>query len=89
MLEVPDTPEKELLSGDGLQHWAQQELQRRGVQDLATAIATAESLIEFTSRPKSPRREDHESGGGVRDENSHHKNGSGKPSRERDGKGRR
>ncbi|XP_043717547.1 uncharacterized protein LOC122665462 [Telopea speciosissima] len=53
MLEVPSMTDEELLFNfmDGLQGWAAQELQRRGVQDLASAIAAAESLVEF-------RRED-------------------------------
>ena len=32
---------------DGLQSWAKQELQRRGVKDVDEAIAVAESLTEF------------------------------------------
>ncbi|KAK8538390.1 hypothetical protein V6N13_068159 [Hibiscus sabdariffa] len=38
---------------DGLQPWAKTELKRRGVQDLADAIAVAESLIDYTSRKES------------------------------------
>lgn len=40
---------------DGLQPWAEQELRRRNVQDLASAIATAESLIECSRQ--SPKRD--------------------------------
>ena len=49
MLEAPDMNEKEHLFNfmDNLQGWAEQELRRRGVQDLATAIAVAESLMDF------------------------------------------
>ncbi|KAK2965960.1 hypothetical protein RJ640_006830 [Escallonia rubra] len=32
---------------DGLQNWAKQELQRRGVKDIDEAIAVAESLMEY------------------------------------------
>ncbi|RVW37374.1 hypothetical protein CK203_087731 [Vitis vinifera] len=46
MLEIPNMAEEELLFNfmDNLQSWAEQELRRRGVQDLATAMAVAESL---------------------------------------------
>ena len=49
MLEAPDMNEKEHLFNfmDNLQGSAEQELRRRGVQDLATAIAVAESLMDF------------------------------------------
>ncbi|KAF8396525.1 hypothetical protein HHK36_018149 [Tetracentron sinense] len=49
MLEIPDMPEKDLFCNfmDGLQNWAEQDLQRCGVQDLATAMAVAEQLVEF------------------------------------------
>ncbi|GKV41043.1 hypothetical protein SLEP1_g48622 [Rubroshorea leprosula] len=48
-LRIPDMTEKNrlLYFMDGLQQWAEQELKRRGVQDVASAIAVAESLIEF------------------------------------------
>ncbi|KAL4281386.1 hypothetical protein GQ457_03G039320 [Hibiscus cannabinus] len=60
VLEIPDLSDKDSLFNfmDGLQPWAKTELKRRGVQDLADAIAVAESLIdytshkEFTSKPK-------------------------------------
>ncbi|KAK8696722.1 hypothetical protein V6N13_001851 [Hibiscus sabdariffa] len=48
---------------DGLQPWAKTELKRRGVQDLADAIAVAESLIDYTSRKEStPKPKDKRSG---------------------------
>ncbi|RVW27212.1 hypothetical protein CK203_092587 [Vitis vinifera] len=49
MLEIPNITEEELLFNfmDNLQRWAEQELRRRGVQDLATAMAVAESLIDY------------------------------------------
>ncbi|KAL6344202.1 hypothetical protein AAG906_035427 [Vitis piasezkii] len=42
MLEIPNMSEEKLLFNfmDNLQSWAEQELRRRGVQDLATAMAT-------------------------------------------------
>ncbi|KAK8623148.1 hypothetical protein V6N13_118039 [Hibiscus sabdariffa] len=56
---------------DGLQPWAKIELKRCGVQDLADAIAKAESLIDYTSRKEStPKQRDWKSvqakGGGER-----------------------
>lgn len=49
LLEIPGYPDREALFAftDGLLNWVKMELQRRGVQDLATAISVAESLIEF------------------------------------------
>ncbi|RVW24815.1 hypothetical protein CK203_080348 [Vitis vinifera] len=49
MLEIPNMTQEELLFNfmDNLQGWAEQELRRRGVQDLATAIAIAESLTDY------------------------------------------
>ncbi|KAK2966295.1 hypothetical protein RJ640_018106 [Escallonia rubra] len=49
MLHIPNMTEEDLLFNfiDGLQNWAKQELQRRGVKDLDEAIAVAESLMEY------------------------------------------
>ncbi|RVW97339.1 hypothetical protein CK203_025946 [Vitis vinifera] len=49
MLEIPNMTQEELLFNfmDNLQGWAEQELRRRGVQDLATAMAIAESLADY------------------------------------------
>ena len=49
MLEIPNMSEEELLFNfmDNLQSWVEQELRRRGVQDLATAMAVAESLVDY------------------------------------------
>nr|CAN72338.1 hypothetical protein VITISV_038599 [Vitis vinifera] len=49
MLEIPNMTEKELLFNfmDNLQGWAEQELRCRGVQDLATTMAIAESLTDY------------------------------------------
>ena len=47
--EISNMSEDELLFNfiDNLQSWAKQELRRRGVQDLATAMAVADSLVEY------------------------------------------
>ncbi|GKC73685.1 putative retrotransposon gag domain, aspartic peptidase domain protein [Tanacetum coccineum] len=43
---------------DGLQGWAKTELERQGVQDLSTAIAYAEALIDFSTRKESSKPKD-------------------------------
>ncbi|KAL4339236.1 hypothetical protein GQ457_08G033370 [Hibiscus cannabinus] len=50
VLEIPDLSDKDSLFNfmDGLQPWAKTELKRRGVQDLADAIAKAESLVDYS-----------------------------------------
>ena len=58
MLEIPNMSEEELLFNfmDNLQSWVEQELSKHGVQDLATAMAIAESLVDYRrgdfSKPK-------------------------------------
>ena len=58
MLEIPNMSEEELLFNfmDNLQSWAEQELRRHGVQDLATTMKIVESLVEnkmgASSKPK-------------------------------------
>ena len=58
MLEIPNMSKEELLFNfmDNLQNWAEQELRRCGVQDLATTMAVAESLVDYrrgdSSKPK-------------------------------------
>ena len=69
MLEAPDMNEKELLFNfmDNLQGWAEQELRRTGVQDLATAMAVAESLMDYKESKSSDdegSRVSHSLGGG-------------------------
>ena len=69
MLEAPDMNEKELLFNfmDNLQGWAEQELRRRGVRDLATALAVAESLMDYKESMSSDdegSRVSHSSSGG-------------------------
>nr|CAN67905.1 hypothetical protein VITISV_036153 [Vitis vinifera] len=49
MLEIPNMIEEELLFNfmDNPQWWAEQELRRRGIQDLATTMVVAESLTDY------------------------------------------
>ncbi|RVX15091.1 hypothetical protein CK203_008029 [Vitis vinifera] len=87
MLEIPNMTEEELLFNfmDNLQGWAEQELRRRGVQDLATAMAVAESLTDYRRGDSSKiesLEDSHAMGGGdevPRDHNAP-KKGSGKTS---------
>lgn len=55
MLQVPNMSENEALFcfKDGLKHWEKLELDRRGVQDVATAMSVAESLTEFSKDDRS------------------------------------
>ena len=94
MLEIPNITEEELLFNfmDNLQGWAEQELRRRGVQDLATAMAVAESLTDYKRGDSSKvesLEDSHAMGGGnevPRDHNAP-KKGSGKTSNVREGRG--
>ena len=49
MLEISNMSQEELLFNlmDNLQSWTEQELRRRGVQDLATTMARVESLTDY------------------------------------------
>ena len=48
MLEIPNMTQEELFNFmDNLQGWAEQELRRRGVQDLATAMIVVESSTYY------------------------------------------
>ncbi|RVW19633.1 hypothetical protein CK203_112385, partial [Vitis vinifera] len=93
MLEIPNMIEEELLFNfmDNLQGWAEQELRRRGVQDLATAIAVAESLMDYKrgDSSKVESLEDSHATGGEdevpRDHNAP-KKGSGKTPNVREGR---
>ena len=69
MLEAPGMNEKTLIFEfmDNLQGWAEQELRRRGVRDLATTMAVAESLMDYKESMSSDdegSRVSHSSGGG-------------------------
>ncbi|RVW78553.1 hypothetical protein CK203_049785 [Vitis vinifera] len=95
MLEIPNMTEEELLFNfmDNLQGWAEQELRRRGVQDLATAMAVAESLTDYKREDSSKvesLEDSHTTGGGdevPRDHNAP-KKGSGKTPNFREGRGK-
>ncbi|GJX32362.1 putative retrotransposon gag domain, aspartic peptidase domain protein [Tanacetum coccineum] len=72
VLEIPELSDQDSLFYflDGLQGWAKTELERRGVQDLSTAIAHAEALIDFSTRRNSSKPKDkkvnQEKGGGEK-----------------------
>ena len=88
MLQILNMGEEDLLFNfmDGLQSWACQELQRRGVQDISTALTTAETLVEYrrgessNSKPKS----NYTKGGGAKFHKPQHKENSNKPSPSKD-----
>ena len=94
MLEAPGMDEKDLVFNlmDNLQSWAKQELRRRGVQDLSTAMAVAESIMDFrrgdSSQAKPPFKGSHATGGGDRGykNNNATKEGSNEASTSREGK---
>nr|GEY40140.1 hypothetical protein CTI12_AA187700 [Tanacetum cinerariifolium] len=72
-LYLKDTPVLwwRIRHGDIERGWAKTELERCGVQDVATAIAHVEALIDFSSRrdlskPRD-RKVNHEKGGGDKD----------------------
>ncbi|KAJ9682540.1 hypothetical protein PVL29_018458 [Vitis rotundifolia] len=95
MLEIPNMTEEELLFNfmDNLQGWAEQELRRRGVQDLATAMAVAESLMDYKRGDSSKvesLEDSHTTGGGEEASRDHYapRMGSGKTPNVREGKGK-
>ena len=72
LLEIPTMGQNDALFSflDGLQNWAKMELRRRGVQDLASAIAAAESLTEYRkefSKGQGSKKPYHAKGGGDRE----------------------
>ncbi|RVW96094.1 hypothetical protein CK203_027700 [Vitis vinifera] len=95
MLEIPNMTEKELLFNfmDNLQSCAEQELRRHGIQDLATAMAVAESLVDYrredSSKPKPPSKGNQAKGGGDKRSQGHtSKERSSKGPSGKDGKGK-
>ncbi|GKB66436.1 putative retrotransposon gag domain, aspartic peptidase domain protein [Tanacetum coccineum] len=71
VLEIPELSDQDSLFYflDGLQGWAKTELEQRGVQDLFTAIAHVEALIDFSTRrdeskPKDKKVNQGKGGGG-------------------------
>ena len=95
ILEALGMDEKDLLFKfkDNLQSWADQELRRRSVQDIATTMAVAESLVDFwrgdSSKTKPPFKGSRAKGGGDKGYKSHGatKEGSSVASTSKDGKG--
>ncbi|RVW27812.1 hypothetical protein CK203_102631 [Vitis vinifera] len=76
---------------DNLQGWAEQELRRRGVQDLATAMTIVESLADYKRGDSSKiesLEDSHAMGGGDEDLMDHNapKKGSGKTPNVREGR---
>nr|CAN82111.1 hypothetical protein VITISV_002744 [Vitis vinifera] len=95
MLEIPNMTEEELLFNfmDNLQGWVEQELRRRGVQDLATAMAVAESLMDYKRGDSSKiesLEDSHAMGGGDEVPRDHNalKKGLGKTPNVREGRGK-
>ncbi|XP_048228190.1 uncharacterized protein LOC125369504 [Ricinus communis] len=74
LLEIPNYTDEEALFAftDGLQIWARLELESRGVQDLNTAIAVAESLIEIRRQDKH-KPDQERNGNGKNGGDRHHK----------------
>ena len=77
MLEAPSMDEKDLLFNfiDNPQIWAEQELRKRGVSDLAMTMVVAKSLVDFrrgeSSKTKPPFKGSHAKGGGDKGYKSH------------------
>ena len=76
MLEIPNMIEEEFLFNfmDNLQGWAEQELRRRGVQDLATAMIVAESSTYYKRGDSSKvesSEDSHATGGGDKVSKDH------------------
>ncbi|KAL6312372.1 hypothetical protein AAG906_008044 [Vitis piasezkii] len=95
MLEIPNMIEKELLFNfmENLQGWVEQELRRRGVQDLATAMVVAESLMDYKRGDSSKvesLEDSHATGGGDEVSRDHNapRMGSGKTPNVREGRGK-
>ncbi|RVW30898.1 hypothetical protein CK203_102805 [Vitis vinifera] len=95
MLEIPNRTKEELLFNfmDNLQGWAKQELSRRSVQDLATAMALAESLLDYKREDSSKvesLEDSHAMGGGDEVSRDHNalRMGSGKNPNVWEGRGK-
>ena len=65
-MEIRDYPDKEAFYTfyDSLQNWAKLEIERRGAQDLASAIAITESLTEFEKTENVKSKGNKGNGGG-------------------------
>ena len=95
ILEIPNMSEEELLFNfmDNLQSLAEQELRRRGVQDLAMTMAVVESLVEYkredSSKPKPQSKSNHAKGGEDKGSRGYpSKEGSSRGPSGNDGKGK-
>ncbi|KAF2322418.1 hypothetical protein GH714_016832 [Hevea brasiliensis] len=84
LLEIPDYPDAEAVFAftDGLQTWAQMEIERRGAHYLATAISIAESLMEFQRSERSRLNPQNDRSEG---DNSQGKDGSSKSYKPKEG----
>lgn len=71
LLEIPAYSEKDAYFNfmDGLNLWARMEIERRGTQDLATAMSIVESLLELkkVGKPKSFKDRGNQDKGGGED----------------------
>ncbi|KAG6627028.1 hypothetical protein CIPAW_15G094100 [Carya illinoinensis] len=95
MFQITNMREEDLLFNfiDGLKSWVAQELKRRGVNDISTALTVAETLEEFeyhksdnSSKPKSSK-DNHSKGGGVKGfKPPQYKDRRDKPSTSKEGK---
>ena len=74
---------------DDLNNWVKLEFQRRGVQDLAQAMAVAESLIKFKRKddPKEKGKKPHNNENGGGDMEEPHKEGEDRSPKEKFKKG--
>ncbi|PWA77883.1 hypothetical protein CTI12_AA219830 [Artemisia annua] len=56
LLEIVDVPDQDALFyfKDGLKEWARIEIDRRNVKTLDEAIAAAESIVDYSNRPRRP-----------------------------------
>ncbi|XP_031278002.1 uncharacterized protein LOC116136436 [Pistacia vera] len=85
MLQVDNMNLEDLLFNfmEGLQPWAQRELQRRQVANISTALTEADTLVEFhkgeTSKPKKDGKSDHGKGGGGKGDKPSHREKGDKP----------
>lgn len=82
-LQIPNLGEDEGFSifMDGLQRWANLELERRGITDLSRALDEAEAIAKFEKRGESSKPKPKPKGNGW-DRDKQPKSGSDKPSSE-------
>lgn len=80
MLDVKNMSEDDKLFNffSGLQPWAQAELRRQNVKDLPTAIAAADSLVDYKINPSSTSADKKKGGDGKNKKGKEHKKGKNK-----------